>query len=295
MHAGVIASSQTAAWLGDLEPGVVLPLVAGAAIYAAGVRALWRRGVGRGVGTREVLYFALGWVILFAALGPPLDEWSDELFSAHMVQHELMMTVAAPLLLLGRPAFVMLWAFPGGARRRIGTVLRMRAVRGATALVMRPFDAWLIHGAAIWIWHIPSLFQATLTSPVMHALQHLSFFGSALVFWWAVMHPARRAALGFSLVLLFTTAVHTAVLGALMTFARAPWYPAYASGAASWGLTPLADQQLAGLIMWIPASLAYLVAALVIVSRWLRESEGSVVRRERAAIRILTVTGSNVS
>jgi len=92
----------------------------------------------------------------------------------------------------------------------------------------------------------------------------------------------RRAMLGMSIIYLFTTAVHTAVLGALMTMSRAPWYPLYGSAAAAWGLTPLADQQLAGLVMWIPASLAYLVAALVIMRRWLRESEWSVTQRERA-------------
>jgi len=122
------------------------------------------------------------------------------------------------------------------------------------------------------------LFQAALHNDAMHGLQHLSFFGSALLFWWAILHPRRHAALGLSVFYLFTTAVHTAVLGALITFARSPWYPAYVAPAAGWG--PLEDQQLAGLVMWIPAGLAYLVAALVIVRRWLSESEGSVVRAE---------------
>jgi putative membrane protein len=109
------------------------------------------------------------------------------------------------------------------------------------------------------------------------------------------MHPRRRSALGLSIVYLFTTAVHTAVLGALMTFARTPWYPSYASGASAWGLTPLGDQQLAGLIMWIPASFAYLIAALIILRRWLRDSETDVVRQERAAVRLFTtITAGNV-
>jgi putative membrane protein len=114
----------------------------------------------------------------------------------------------------------------------------------------------------------------------MHALQHASFLGSALIFWSAVIRPRRRASLGLSIVYLFTTAVHTGVLGALMTFARAPWYPAYASTAQLWSLTPAEDQQLAGLIMWIPASVAYLVAALLILRRWLASSEVSVARDE---------------
>jgi putative membrane protein len=132
------------------------------------------------------------------------------------------------------------------------------------------------------VWHIPLLFDAALSSDVVHAMQHLSFLGSALLFWWVVIFPERRAALGVSVVYLFTTAVHTGGLGALMAFARAPWYPLYSDRAGMWGLTALGDQQLAGLIMWIPASLAYLVAALLIVRRWLRDSEWRVAEHERA-------------
>jgi putative membrane protein len=129
---------------------------------------------------------------------------------------------------------------------------------------------------------LPALFEATLYSDSIHALQHASFLGSALIFWWSVIHVQRRAARGMSIVYVFTTAVHTGILGALMTFSRAVWYPAYATGAAKWGLTPIADQQLAGLIMWIPASLVYLAAALAIMGCWLRDSERSVAERERA-------------
>jgi cytochrome c oxidase assembly factor CtaG len=121
-----------------------------------------------------------------------------------------------------------------------------------------------------------------LRSDAVHALQHLCFLGSALLFWWRVLRGGRRAAAGTAVVFLFTTAVHTSVLGALMTFSRTPWYPPYAAGAATWGLTPMSDQQLAGLIMWIPLSLVYLVAALAIIRRWLADSEWTVVQRERA-------------
>jgi putative membrane protein len=138
---------------------------------------------------------------------------------------------------------------------------------------IRPLEAWLAHGVVIWLWHVPVLFESTLRSNAMHALQHASFLGSALVFWSAIIRPRRRASLGLSIIYLFTTAVHTSVLGALMTFARTPWYAAYASTAAAWGLSPAEDQQLAGLIMWIPASAAYLIAALIVIRRWLADSE----------------------
>ena len=144
-----------------------------------------------------------------------------------------------------------------------------------------PFDAWLIHGVAIWIWHIPTLFQAGLESESVHALQHFTFMGSALLFWWTIIYPARRSARGMSIVYLFTTAVHTGVLGALITIARSPWYPRYAERAAAFGLTPLGDQSLAGMVMWIPASVAYLIAALLIVRQWLSDSDVKVRQGER--------------
>jgi putative membrane protein len=266
-----------------MHAGIVIPLLVSAVLYARGVVALRARAPGRGVHTWEIAAFAGGLTILAIALVSPLHEASEQLFSAHMVQHELMMAVAAPLLVVGKPMIVMLWAIPVRARRALGAASQSAAWRGTWQLLSRPFDAWLIHALVIWGWHVPVLFQATLRSDAIHALQHASFLGSSLLFWWAIIHPRRRADLGLSIIYLFTTAVHTAALGALMTFARAPWYPEYASGAAPWGLSPMQDQQLAGLIMWIPAGLVYLVAALLIMRRWLRDSELLVTHNERAA------------
>jgi len=262
----------------SLEPAIVAPLAIAGILYARGVAVLWRDGKRRGVQPRHVAAFVVGWLVLFLAVASPLHELSEQLFSAHMIQHELLMIVSAPLLILGRPIVVMLWAFPRGSRRAIGRIATNRVVRPAWTALTRPFDAWLIHGVAIWIWHLPSLFGAALRSDTVHAAQHASFVVSALLFWWIVIHPVRRAERGVAILYLFTTAVHTGVLGALMTFARASWYPMYASRTAEWGLTPLGDQQLAGMIMWIPASAAYLAAALLIVRRWLHDSEWSVAQ-----------------
>jgi cytochrome c oxidase assembly factor CtaG len=251
MHASLTATR----WA--TEPALVAPVLAAGVVYARGVMRLHVRH------RDEIACFALGWIALALSLLSPLHAASEEIFSAHMAQHELLMVVAAPLIVLGRPSIAMLMSLPRGARRAIGRVMRIK---------VRPFDAWLAHAIVLWVWHLPALFEATLTSDRMHALQHISFVGSALVFWSAVLRPRRRASLGLSIVSLFTTAVHTSVLGALMTFARLPWYPAYAHSAALWGLTPAEDQQLAGLIMWVPASAAYLIAAMIIVRRWLASS-----------------------
>jgi cytochrome c oxidase assembly factor CtaG len=278
LHAAATSSAWT--W----EPGIAVPLVLTAVLYTRGVRALWSHGRQRGVSARETGAFALGLVVLMVALLSPLHEASEQIFSAHMIQHELLMVVAAPLLVVGRPAIVMLWSVPVATRQAIGRAVRQPAFKNPWKLVSRPFDAWMIHAVAIWCWHIPSLFQATLHSEAIHALQHLSFVASALLFWYAVIHPRRRAALGMSILYLFTTAVHTAVLGALMTFSRSPWYPDYALSAVRWGMSPAQDQQVAGLMMWIPASIAYLVAALMICRRWLRDSELLVSHAERSAL-----------
>jgi putative membrane protein len=146
-----------------------------------------------------------------------------------------------------------------------------------------PIAAWAIHGAALWVWHVPLLFQATLRSNLVHTLQHVSFLGSALLFWWALIHgPRGLMDYGVGILYLFTTSIHSGVLGALITFARQVVYPVYNESTRSWGLTPLEDQQLGGLIMWVPAGLVYIVAGLALCAGWMRESERRVLKREAA-------------
>jgi cytochrome c2 len=136
----------------------------------------------------------------------------------------------------------------------------------------------------LWIWHAPGLFQAALASEPVHALQHLSFLASALLFWWALIH-GRQGQMGYgpAVLYLFTTSMHSGALGALLTFAPAPWYPAYGENAAAWGLTAVEDQQLAGLIMWVPAGAVYLLAGLGLFASCLRELERRGRRRESYA------------
>ena len=285
MHAGVIAIVAAAErvpleW--SFEPGIVIPLLIGGLWYARGAYVLRSRSQHAPRAT-AMLMFAGGWLTLVLALVSPVHELSEQLFSMHMVQHELLMALAAPLLVAARPGPVLLWGVGPHPRAALARAVRSSSVRASWHVLTAPFAAWLIQGIIIWAWHIPALFEATLHSETVHALQHLAFLGSAVTFWWSIMN-GRRAGRGLAILSLFTTAVHTGVLGALMTFARSPWYPAYAGGPAAWGLTPIADQQLAGLIMWIPASAAYLVAALSTAYHWLHDSEWEVVERERAAL-----------
>lgn len=260
------------AW--SLEPGVVLPLAVGAWLYARGLRTLWvQAGPGHGVRRWQAWCAAAGWLGLVAALVTPLDALGGVLFSAHMAQHELLMALAAPLLVLGRPVLAVLWALPVGWRRAIGRWAGTAPVRNAWRALTWPSVAWVLHAIAIWAWHAPRFYDAAVARESVHALQHASFLGTALLFWWALIHGhAARRRHGAAVLYLFTTAVHTTALGAVLTLASRPLYPAYTS-TAIWGLTPLEDQQLAGLIMWVPAGVAYLIAALGFMLAWLRQSD----------------------
>jgi cytochrome c oxidase assembly factor CtaG len=135
--------------------------------------------------------------------------------------------------------------------------------------VTGPLAAWLLHALAVWLWHIPALFEAALNNSFVHTLQHLSFLLSAMLFWWSVLRPKTPGDQGVVLASMFTTMVHTGALGALLTLARTPWYPSYLATAAQLGVSALEDQQLGGLIMWVPAGGVYILCGLVTAARWI--------------------------
>jgi putative membrane protein len=241
-------------------------------LYAVGARRLWPRMThARARFVRQAACFGVGWLVLVLALASPLDGAGSLAFSAHMVQHELLMIVAAPLMVVGRPLGVWVWALPPAWRGRVGTVTHASAIALFWGLVTRPLSAWMLHFAALWIWHAPGLFQAALRNNGIHALQHASFLFSALLFWWAVLGK-QAGARGHAVVSLFSTMMHTGALGALFTFSEKAWYPVYGDSAwHTFGLTQLEDQQLGGLIMWIPGGLAYVIAGLALVKGWLSQ------------------------
>jgi putative membrane protein len=253
------------AW--QFAPGVLLPLALTALLYARGARS------SRGVSASQAAFFWSGWTVLTLALISPLHSLGEVLFSAHMLQHELLILVAAPLLVLSRPLVPMLWGLPFQWRRTAGRWSKVPPVEGPWRGLTAPPAAWLLHAIALWAWHAPAMFQATLTSEWAHTAQHLSFLGTALLFWWSLFYTHGRLGYGASFLYVFTTSVHTSILGALLTFAPSTWYPAYGVRTAAWGISPLADQQIGGLVMWIPAGIVYLGLALLLFARWLRESE----------------------
>lgn len=266
----------------SFEPLVVIALALSAYLFAFGVFKLWRAaGPGRGVRRWEAMAFSGGWLALFIALVSPLHSWGQVLFSAHMTQHEVLMLVAAPLLVLGRPLVAFMWALPLTWSRKLGVAARASWFQASWRALTIPVVAWLVHAVALWVWHIPKLFDAVLHSETVHTLQHLSFLLSALLFWWALIH-GRRGLMGYGAAALyvFTTSLHSGLLGAFITFSGTVWYPSYLGLTNSWGLTPLEDQQLGGLIMWIPAGLVYVVAGLALFAGWLRDAETRVAVNE---------------
>ncbi|GAA4330409.1 hypothetical protein GCM10023144_18070 [Pigmentiphaga soli] len=277
------------------EPWVLACLAASAGAYAFGLARLWRKaGRGRGVGVGRAAAFYAGLLALVAALVSPLDALGGLLFSAHMVQHEMLMIVAAPLLVLGRPLAVWAWALPAAASGGIA-----RACRGPVlgriwdALTYAP-AAWALHGIALWAWHVPALFQAALADDGIHTLQHASFFVTALLFWWAPLGAQSRAGQGASMLYLFTTMVHTGALGALLTLSPTLWYPAYGDSAAALGFDPLEDQQLGGLVMWVPAGIAYLATGLAVAARALNRG-GAPGRARRTGGQFFGVPGAGAA
>jgi putative membrane protein len=211
---------------------------------------------------------------------------ASALFSAHMVQHLLLMLVAAPLFAMSRLSIAFIWGLPPEWRRGVGRWWKRLAFwsRG-TWMASQPAIAWLLYGTAIWLWHLPYLYQAALNSPLVHDLEHVTFFGSAFLFWWVLgrLHQQRGSGSGAAVICLFTTALHGGALGALITFSSVPWYPIYEQYTAAWGLTPLEDQQLAGAIMWVPMGIVYVIAASLFLLTWLQRMENGEWRMENGA------------
>jgi putative membrane protein len=272
LHLALITQNTPSVWSEpwSWEPAIVLPLAALLAVYAAGAM---RRGNLAGLRWRHASFVA-GWSTLFLALTSPIHELGEQLFSAHMLQHEILILISAPLISASHPGATCLWAFAPRQRAGIGAWVHRIENSPLARFFTAPLNAWILEAAALWLWHIPFLYQATLTSDWIHAAQHLSFLGTAVLFWSALYGVGRSAmSFGSATLYVFGTAVHCSALGALLTFSTVLWYPVYAETTARWGLTPLQDQQLGGVIMWVPSGLVFIAIALALVARWLAESD----------------------
>jgi putative membrane protein len=274
-HGGAHGVLEAGAWQWTWEPLVLVPLVISTVLYVIGVARLWRRaGRGRGVTYWQLASFAAGTTTIVMALLSPVAWISQILFSVHMTQHTLLMLVAAPLITFGHPVFAWLWAFGDRGRDSIARAARQRRVVGAWRCLTAPLTVFIVQAAALWLWHVPSWYQAALRHDGVHALQHLCFVLSASLFWWAMLNGRYgRAGYGLGVLYVFLTAIHSSALGALFAVAPDVWYRDYLQQAQAWKVDALADQQLAGLLMWIPAGVIFIVFGLALFAAWLGESE----------------------
>lgn len=225
----------------------------------------------------RALYFISGVLVVVVALESPLDQLGDGyLFSAHMLQHLLLLLIAPPLLLLG---------LPGTFWERL---LKDPRLAWLARFLARPALAWIIGMGTIWIWHAPPLYNAALADERIHILEHLMFLVSATIFWWPVLSPSAEVRMAplQAIPYLFGAAASSAVLGILLTFTPPGLYPEYLHPVDElgilpllrdqWGLTPGTDQQIGGLLMWVPGSVIYLSGILLSLGRWYRQEGGTV-------------------
>lgn len=260
------------AW--SFDPLVLVPLLLSAWLYGRGLRLLWARaGRGRGVALPHALAFGVGTAVLFIALVSPLDALGETLLSAHMAQHALLVTVTPLLLLLGKPGAVFAWALPAECRKHFLGSQGWRALATVGGALSRPLCSAVLHGLALWGWHAPGAFDAAIADYGVHVLEHVSFFGTAVLFWRAILDTRSRRRAAAALGAAFATLMHGGLLGALITLAPYPLYVWYHDRTALWGLNALEDQQLAGLIMWVPMGIIYLGACLGLASRLVASQE----------------------
>lgn len=267
-------------WVPD--PVVVIGALIAGALYLLGNGRLREVGrhTGRGpiISPLRVACFWSGLVVLLIALASPLDTATATVFSAHMIQHVLLIAVAPPLILLGNPLAVMMNGLPRSWRRPLTQLPhRIPGLDTIIRTITQPVVAFLLHLAAVWFWHVPSLYDAAVQSERIHFLEHLSFVATAFCYWWAIIPMGGRARHTISpplgILSVFAMGMQGVALGAILTFSGSVIYPVYLDRSDLWGISALSDQRLAGLIMWIPAGSVYVAIALVLLATWFRRDE----------------------
>lgn len=260
-----------------LEPIVTLPLALLLVLFLVG---RWRLGRRSGLARRRSWLFLGGWLILTLALVSPLHEGGERSFTLHMVEHELIMLAATLLLAASHAGGILAWGLPQPVRALLGGRWKAPLSRLWRRLT-EPVTATIVQALAMWAWHAPALFDRALANQGWHVAQHLSFTLASLLFWTAMFDP-RRSPYLLSAACLFATSLVEGALGALMALSASPWYAAYAAmGLSGIGLDPATDQQLAGLIMWIPGGLVHGGAALALPYAWLKASDAGHARAAR--------------
>lgn len=263
-------------WEWRLE--VLLALAGLGAFYALGWWRLRRRGRQQLANGWRLAAYMSGLAVVGVALLSPIDTLQSLLFSMHMVQHELLMMVAPPLLLLANPFPFFLWALPPESRRAFtGVFATGMPVRRVLRQVTRPRIAWLLYVGTLWLWHYPVAYDVALRYELVHDLEHMTFFWTAVLFWWHVVGAApridRTLGYGFRIAYLAAALAQNEILAVAISFAGQPLYPYYTTVPRIWGLSVMGDQMLGGAIMWIPGGMMYVLAMVILIARLLDAEE----------------------
>lgn len=273
-HGGAAAHAEPGWTSWTWAPWIVANLAALSIVYGIG----WRRMRERRARVLRVprwhaFAFYVGVISAAVALLSPVDAYSDVLGWVHMVQHTLLMMVAAPLMVFGSPGYVCLWAVPQGAWRGAWRHRNLLSRALKSMRVARPLAIWATYALAIWILHLPALYEAALANEFLHDIQHLIFFFTSFVFWRVTFDPyfGRRLNPGAGILYLFVASMHAMILGALMALSPRVWYAAYEKTAPHFGISALEDQQIAGYIMWMPAGITFVVVAAMLLVQLIRE------------------------
>jgi cytochrome c oxidase assembly factor CtaG/ferredoxin len=277
-----LAAAVLGSW--PFDPWILCSLVLPGALYLRGWLALRRRDPSRWTVWRPVA-FGAGLLALFVALASPIEPFAPLLLQVHMLQHLLLMMIAPPLLWLGAPLVPLLVGLPRPIRTYWAAPLfGWPPLRRLFAKLTHPVAAWLLYTAATWIWHLPSVYGIALASDGWHILQHLCFLGTGLLFWYPVVRPfpsRPRWSPWLLIPYLIFGDVQNTILSAVLTFADAPLYSYYALRPRLGNISPLEDQRAAGVLMWVPGSIAYLVPLFAIGIRLLAGGPGAEKRRPR--------------
>jgi putative membrane protein len=263
------------AWSWD--PLILLSVGLVAIVYARGLRRIRRRTRRAAPELWRATAFGSGLAILAVALQSPISTYDNTLFSLHMLQHMLLVLGAAPLLLIGAPLLPLLWGLPDQERRGVGLLLsRHGPLRRLGHRITQPLVAEVLFLGTLAFWHVPVVYAAAQGRGITHNLEHAFLLGMAVLFWWPLPPPtdaSKRMSGGLAVVYLAAAAVEGTVIGALLTFSSEPLYTTYRLAPRIAELSVLQDQQLAGLIMWVPSGLVYLSAILVQFGLLLRSDE----------------------
>ncbi len=245
----------------------VLPMLA-VTLYLRGWETLSRRMPDR-FGPGRPIAFVAGLASIVCALSWPVDALSPLLLQAHMTQHLLLMVVAPPLLWMGAPVAPLLCGLPRSIRRTVTIALGRPWVRRLSHALADPRVGWVAVVVAFWARHVPALYELALRSEVWHGVEHACFFTTAMLFWRPVIlpWPASSSWPRWAMIPYLVLAdLQNSALAAILTFSDRVIYPAYEVVPRIWGVSALQDQQIAGVIMWVPGSLAFLLPVVWLVA-----------------------------